>query len=147
MLLQRLSESTEPERRGLLLSHIAGTIRGLLGSKSVVNLAPTQNLLELGLRSLDLIDLKDRLEIDFSVELPVTLFFSYSTLGALTDHLLSEVLRFDDDRRGSSVVSAAGPKPRSAAEITSLARLEQMSDADAEIGLLEKIAELEKKLK
>ena len=147
MLLKRLTESTGPERRNLLLSHIAETIRGLIGSSSLVQWAPAQNLMELGLKSLDLIDLKDRLESDFSVELPVTLFFSYSTLGALTDHLLSEVLQLHDDRRGRRAVSMAGPSPGSAAEITSLERLEKLSDEDAEIGLLEKIADLEKRLK
>jgi acyl carrier protein len=147
VLLQRLTESTGPERRGLLLSHLAETIRGLLGSNSVVPVAPTLKLLELGLKSLDLIDLKDRLESDFLVELPVTLFFSYSTLGTLAEHLLTEVLQLDDVPRGPRAIPFPGPSPSSAAGITSFERLAELSDEDAECGLLEKISDLEKRLK
>jgi acyl carrier protein len=144
--LSRLRGASEPERRALLLGHIVDTVRSVLGSRSSVPPTPQQKLFELGLKSLDLIELKDRLENDLKVELPVTLFFAYATLGGLTDHLLPEVLRLaaqEDPRRDAP---EAGPAERPAAESERLVRLAEISEEEAERRLLERISDLERRI-
>jgi len=146
-LLQRLREASGPERRTLLLTHLVERVRGVLGPGSSLSPTPHQKLFEIGLKSIDFVELKDRLERDFRVELPVTLFFAYSTLGGLTEHLLSVILT--PDAGGAHLRDAAPPgtAESSMVEMERLARLEDLSDQDAERGLLERIADLEKRLK
>lgn len=147
MLLHRLKEVSGPDRRALLLNQIGSRVREILQWDSSEPFRSQQKLFELGLKSLDLIELKNRLESDLAVELPVTLFFSYSTLGGLTEYLLSEVLRFDADGSKGRNTSEPDRVESSAAEIELPARPEELSEEDAERALLERISDLERRLK
>lgn len=147
MLLHRLKEVCGLDRRALLLNQIGSMVREILQWDSSEPFRAQQKLFELGLKSLDLIELKDRLESDLMVELPVTLFFSHSTLGGLTEYLLSEVLRFDADGSNGRNTSEPDRVESSAAEIERPARPEELSEEDAERALLERISDLEGRLK
>jgi acyl carrier protein len=125
----------------MLLNYISGAIREIVHLDSSEIWRQEQKLFELGLRSRNLIELKVRLETAFSVDLPVTLFFAYSTLGSLTDYLLREALELSSS---SQAQMEATSKP-SNHESRILDDLEQLSDHQAEARLLKKIAELERR--
>jgi acyl carrier protein len=145
VLLRRLNEAGAADRRTILLDHLVETVKSILGPGASASPGAQQKLFETGLKSIDLITLKDRLESDFSIELPVTLFFAYSTLGGLAEHLSSDLLRAgpgESRRREAPQPDASVAAP---ADSALLARLEEMSEEEAERGLLDRIADLEKR--
>ncbi len=144
MRLEQLKAASEPERRALIQDHIVATVREIVGADPPEPLGPGQKLFELGLKSLDLIELKSRLEDSFSLEVPVALFFSHSTVEKLTHHLLSELRRIGDGspRGDCQPEPAATPGARE----LDLGCIEGLSEEEAGEELVRRIAALERKL-
>jgi acyl carrier protein len=143
MLIQSLRDTPEAERKDVLMQHISAMIKDILELNSTETFEPEQRLSELGLHSRVVIELKGRLETAFSVDLPVTLFFQHSTLEMLTTHLLTKVLQLAASRQ----VLPTTPVKQLNSEPMILERLEQLSEEEAEVRILEKIAEVEKRMK
>jgi acyl carrier protein len=142
--LQQLKAASEPQRQALVQDHIGAIVREIVGAGSAERFGPGQKLFELGLKSLDLIELKHRLEDSFSLEVPVTLFFAHSTVEKLTHHLLSELLR-----NGDGPPRAEGqPKPAATSEApaVNVGRIDALPDLEAGEELFRRIAALERKL-
>ena len=141
MILQQLKNTPEAKRPDLLLNYITGAIREIAHLDSSEMWRREQKLFELGLRSRNLIELKVRLEAVFSVDLPVTLFFVYSTMGTLTDYLLTEVLQLTSEKSVNADV-ALTTRDSTKKELT---RVEELTEEEAEVLLLKKISEVDKK--
>lgn len=138
MLLESLKKAPQYERRALLQEYIRSTVGAIL-QRETAKADSRQKLFELGLRSLDLVELKTRLEDAFSVALPVTLFFSYSAVDTLADHLLTDVLRLDGrapDIRSEIATPAAPPS-------LEWEQVGRMSEEEAAAALLARISDLE----
>jgi len=136
---RQLIETSKENRRQVLLRQISLLVTDLLGGESPTVLTPDQRIFELGVGSLQLVELKSRLEAGFDVELPVILFFKYAALGELGDHLLTEVLGLAA-RRDERTQQRPSPDPRA---VPLEERLAVMSEQQAEAELLRRIASLE----
>ena len=141
MILEQLKKTPEANRPDVLLNYISGLIGEIMDFDSTEIWQPEQKLFELGLRSRNLIELKVRLETVFSVDLPVTLFFAYSTMGTLTDYLLTEVLQLTPEKS----VNSDGAFTTRDSTIKELKRVEELTEEEAEVLLLKKISEVDKK--
>jgi len=138
-LLEELRAAWPEQRRDRLLRHLseqAAAVMGL-GAAQAPGLGVTDRIFELGLGSLQIVELKAHLEKAFEVELPVALFFSHTSLRELADHLLGEVLRLDD--------TTASPVPAAASEDSTDPRPLSGQTEDAEAALLRKIESVEAK--
>jgi len=138
-LLRELEQTPEVDRRHRLLAQIGHQVQEILGRETPSSLSPDQRIFELGMASLNLVELKNRLEVGFDVELPVTLFFKYGVLGQLTQHLLTEVLALAP-REAEPAETAVLPEPALETQGTAV---EEMSEAEAEAELKRRLASLE----
>jgi acyl carrier protein len=127
-ILQELQQAPASERHEILASHIQLQLAQVLGLGSSQLPDLRQGFFDIGMDSLTAMELKSRLELDLGTSLPSTLAFDYTTIQTLTDYLVNESLSLgsapveDDDGRA---VAAA--------------RLEQLSEAEAETLLIEKL--------
>lgn len=144
LLIRRLQAMPESNRHETLMQYISGLIRDIVDLDATEWFAPTQRLFELGLQSRNIIELKDRLEFAFSIRLPVTLFFQHSTLELLTTNLLTEALGLAP--RSQTPCMPTSPNSQKHDLPLDLEELQQLSEADAETRVLEKIAEVEKRM-
>jgi len=138
-LLRELEQAPEADRRHRLLAQIGLQVQQILGGDAPVVLSPDQRIFELGLSSLHLVELKNRLEVGFDAELPVTLFFKYGVLGQLTQHLLTDIL----DLAPPAVDWAEISELREPSLETPETAVEEMSEAEAEAELGRRLASLE----
>jgi acyl carrier protein len=116
--VERLEQVGPEDRRDLVAALVAKETRQVLGLTPDDELDPNRGLFELGMDSLMSVQLKGRLERSIDRSLPATLTFTYPTVHALTDFLLSQVLNL------SGVAEAAS-------------RSETIEAADALAGLSE----------
>ncbi len=136
-LIDTLRRTPAFKRQAVLLESIREIVQDIRSVELGRPFQADQRILALGLPSLQLIELKQRIEQLFAVELPVTLFFEHVTLEGLTTYLLSNVLGLDTGPRPS----APEPEPgNDTARRT--AELAQLSDEEAESRLLRHIAGL-----
>ncbi len=136
---ENLREAPPHRRRALLLDRITAIVADIRQARPGGLLQADQRMLALGLSSLQLIELKHRLEQLFPVDVPVTLFFEHVTLGRLTSYLLSDVLGLDS---GPEEVVESPPPGQPARHVEEVAR---MSESEAEALLLQRIGDLARK--
>ena len=129
-LSERLRAMPARAGRALLIEYIGATVQDLLGAGRQAPPRPDQVIMTLGLPSLRLIELKDRLEQALSVEAPVALFFEQVTVDGLAGHLLSKLARSASDERSGA---AAAGGARREEEILA------MSEEEAEADLLRRV--------
>jgi SAM-dependent methyltransferase/aryl carrier-like protein len=135
----RLADAASEFEKAEILSELARTeIAGVLRLNSPESLDPRRRLIDLGLDSLMAVELRNRLAKVLRLEspLPATLVFDHPTIEALAQFLHSRVFE-----RGPARVDTAdrgqNGKPDNLAQ-----RIENMSEADAEALLLEKLKAL-----
>jgi len=124
-LSERLRAMPARAGRALLIEYIGATVQDILGAGREPPPRPDQVILTLGLPSLRLIELQDRLEQALSVETPVALFFEQVTVDGLAGHLLAKLAGSAPDER-SGLGAAAGARR----EEELLARSEEEAEAD-----------------
>lgn len=90
--LKRFDAITTEDRREFVATLVAKEIRLILGVSADEPFDFDRGLFEMGMDSLMSVKLKGRLEKSIGCGLPATLTFTYPTVNALTDFLLSEVL-------------------------------------------------------
>jgi acyl transferase domain-containing protein len=130
--LQRLQETPPGQQQDLLLAHVREQVVGILGLDSAYPLKPHQGLFEAGLNSLGAVELINHLQTSLGHTLPATLVFEYPTLGALSEYLAKKVLSLE-----STPPSQAELQPDQ--DVIRIAQLEQLSEAEAEALLIEKL--------
>jgi acyl carrier protein len=124
------------------MEHLGAMVQEIRRVELTEPLRADRKIFELGLPSLQLIELKHRLEQLFAVELPVTLFFEHVTLERLMMYLLAEVLQLAPD----SQAPVAGQAPAVDEESRLVEELAQLSDEEAEARLLRRMAESDRGL-
>lgn len=138
-LTARLRATPAAQRQRMLLDVLGESVHRMLGPASGTVprvLGLDDRMFELGLSSLLVAEFKSRLEDECGIELPLTLFFVHASLGTLTEHLLSELLRADAGAVESSVPQRAAPAGVAPAPGS-------VSELEAE--LAQKLADLERK--
>ena len=98
-----------------LMSYVSKQIAKVLGLSGVPSWQPTQKLMEIGLDSLMVIELRSYLQTSLSCSLPSTLILDYPTIGSLVDHLY-EILHRSVSKQGNSTsclvpIQTHGEKP------------------------------------
>jgi acyl carrier protein len=141
-LLQNLRRTPAFQRQEVLMEHIGALVQEIRQVEMTEPLQADRKVFELGLPSLQLIEVKHRLEQLFAVELPVTLFFEHVTLEMLTRYLLSEVLQLAPGQPAPG----AGQVPTLDDESRRMAELAQLSDEELEARLLQRMAESDRRL-
>ena len=163
-LLRRLQEAEPGERQEVLLAEIRRQVALVLGNDPSNLPDPHRPLHELGFDSLAAVELCNALGRSLGKHLPPTMLFDYSTLDALSGHLIEDVLRFGPGAEGGASASAAchwrdasatvppgeeaaADKPPLAPEegdfrAEALAQVEGLSDEDMESLIAEEIAKL-----
>jgi myxalamid-type polyketide synthase MxaB len=90
-ILAQLREAGETQRPGLVLTHIRTTLATVLGLDANHAIAPDAPWTDLGLDSLMMVEIKNRLERSLRVSLPVELMMANVSLAAITNHVLGKL--------------------------------------------------------
>ncbi|MEV3961017.1 SDR family NAD(P)-dependent oxidoreductase [Nocardia sp. NPDC050193] len=86
----RLAQAPVGDHQQLLLRHLDGCIRAVLGLTDT-SVGGTTALSDLGFDSLTALQLRNRLENDLRIKLPATLVWIHATAGALAEYLLDRL--------------------------------------------------------
>ena len=127
-VLLELQQAPPGGRQTILAAHIQNVLAQVLGLEASQLPDVRQGFFDIGMDSLTAMELRSRLEVDLGTSLPSTLAFDYTTIQTLADYLINEAL--------SLGVPAAEPEPATA---SATARLEQLSETEAENLLIEKL--------
>ena len=131
-LQQRLEEAPPSERHGILLAHVREQVAKVLGLDSTRPPSLTRGLTDMGMDSLMVVELRNRLQTSLGAKLPSTLVFEHPTIEALSTFLAQEVLSLAPPATGSE----PEPATPSAAE-----RLEELSQKELSDSLLKELKE------
>ncbi|MFJ2116420.1 SDR family NAD(P)-dependent oxidoreductase, partial [Streptomyces sp. NPDC087850] len=91
-LTERLGRLERSERLKTLLNLVRSQAAVVLGHTSGAGIDADRAFRDLGFDSLTAVELRNRLGTLTGLRLPATMVFDYPTVGALTDHLLTELL-------------------------------------------------------
>ncbi|AKT41167.1 type I polyketide synthase [Chondromyces crocatus] len=131
---QLLLDAAPTERAPLLAARLQRTVA------RVMRLEPTQEidcqrpLGTLGFDSLMAVELRNQLEASLGIRLPATLIWSYPTIDAMTEHLLTKLVPSPDSPQPPAPRRPTAEPPRSAAAATTADdELAQILEAAAEL--------------
>ena len=125
-LTKQLIESEPANRRPLLLQVMREEVAQVL-EMAPGDLSDTVGLFDLGMDSLMAIEFTQRLGKVLGLKLQATMVFSHSNIGALSDHLLKDVLRLEEEKSDAAEVAEA------------------LSDEELEALILKKIIDVQEK--
>jgi 3-oxoacyl-[acyl-carrier-protein] synthase II len=134
-LLRRLEEAPQGKRRDILLAHVRDQVVKVLGLDPCYPLKPQQGLFEAGLNPLAAVELVNHLQTSLGRSFPPTLIFDYPTIDALSGYLAREVLC----QESAAPSLAESQQDNAAQEAMTLARLQQLSEDEAEALLIKKL--------
>ncbi|MBE9169286.1 acyltransferase domain-containing protein [Pleurocapsales cyanobacterium LEGE 06147] len=133
-LLQQIKETHPKERLAFLIAHIQREVATVLHFEPSQLPEPNLGFFEMGMDSLIAVELKNRLETSLGHSISSTVAFNYPNIQSLAEYLLSEVVGLD----GMEKSDAASPD-----ELNGLVtKVENLSDAEAEALLVQKLANL-----
>ncbi|NJK62260.1 MAG: SDR family NAD(P)-dependent oxidoreductase [Synechococcaceae cyanobacterium SM2_3_1] len=89
--LQQLSIASAEQRQLLIRTHVATQIARVMGLSSAEQIDPQRSLFDLGLDSLMVIELRNRLQQTLGQQLRSTLLFDFPTLDSLVNHLSQQI--------------------------------------------------------
>ncbi|MBM4094600.1 MAG: SDR family NAD(P)-dependent oxidoreductase, partial [Planctomycetes bacterium] len=89
--VKQLESVPASERRALLVAHVRDQIVNVLSIDPAEPIDLERGFFDLGLDSLTLVELRNRLQSSLSMSLPATLAFDYPTPSALVEHLAVHV--------------------------------------------------------
>jgi acyl carrier protein len=127
-ILHELEQAPAGERHEILASHIQILLAQVLGLGSSQLPDLRQGFFDIGMDSLTAMELKSRLEASLGTSLPSTLAFDYTTIQTLADYLLNQALSLGEPRVEDKDALALAT-----------ARLQQLSETEAETLLIEKL--------
>ncbi|HEV2148295.1 MAG TPA: acyl carrier protein, partial [Longimicrobiaceae bacterium] len=91
-LAAALEDAPPARRRGVLVRQLQEELAGVLGVEEPGSIRPEQGFFQMGMTSLQAVELRNRLEAALGRGLPSTLAFDHPTVGALAGFLLAELL-------------------------------------------------------
>jgi acyl transferase domain-containing protein len=134
-IAEQLRRLPADEQRDLLQAHVRARIAGVLGIDPPHLLKPQQRFFDVGMNSLSAVEVVSALEADVGQSLPATLAFEYPSVEQLTGYIATHVLRLEDPLPSFATEERDNDTTREAM----VARLEQLSDEEAETQLLSKL--------
>jgi len=133
-IIRQMENASDEERRSLLENYLREQAAIILRAASVQEIELDKGLFEMGFDSLMAVELKNRLESDLGHPLRSTLVFNYPNIAAITDYLMTDVLKFE-----SSAAIEDTPQ-----EADSPTDSESIPEGDIGNMLEKKLAEIEK---
>ncbi|WP_165777742.1 type I polyketide synthase [Amycolatopsis antarctica] len=130
-LTERLAGRSEGERESLGVTLVVAATASVLGHDSPAAIDPRKGFLDLGMTSLNGVELRNLLAADTGLTLPTTLIFDHATPEELASHLLGLVNGAEPGATTGGVESA----------LAELARLEaSLAAGEVELGARDKLA-------
>jgi acyl transferase domain-containing protein/NADPH:quinone reductase-like Zn-dependent oxidoreductase/ubiquinone/menaquinone biosynthesis C-methylase UbiE/NADP-dependent 3-hydroxy acid dehydrogenase YdfG/acyl carrier protein len=130
---ETLAAAPASRRRRLVESFVRDHALRTLGMDPAATMLTTTPLGELGLDSLLVVELRNKLGLALGVPLPVTLLLDYPTLDALTEYLLAEVLTSGTPNSGEPEdIEIRHPQLRDDEELSSIRFIEELSDNEVD---------------
>lgn len=136
-VLQQLASVPEHERLTHLITYLQTEVARVLGWAESQVPEPDRGFFDLGMDSLMAVELKTRLEKSFGKSLPTTLVFELPNIQTLAEHLGSEILAWD------TADSPSSTDPQEEERSAAIASIEQLSEAEVEASIAERLAVLE----
>jgi acyl transferase domain-containing protein/acyl carrier protein len=133
-LVEMIAGLPAVRRMAALVDHVHAQALRVLGLPATYPLDPEQGLRDAGLDSLMAVELRNQLQADAGTHLPTTLAFDYPTVKAIAGHLAEAMKVAIDDGQVSTAAESA--------EDEGSARLDEMTDAEAEALLRAELAGL-----
>ncbi|QHG20750.1 type I polyketide synthase [Nostoc sp. ATCC 53789] len=133
--LSKLEAAATEERRSLLVAHIRRQLSLVVGINNPESISLETGFFDLGMDSLTSVELRNKLQTSLSCSVPSTLAFDYPTVGKLVDYLVSNVLSMEFCNLSDDLEL----QNENETELTIPAELEELSESDAEVLLLEKL--------
>jgi acyl carrier protein len=136
-ITQKLTFPSSDEGKALLVVYLQQMIAGMLGRVTYQDIGLDQTIDTLGLDSLRALELKNQVELDFGLIIPMNSFLEGPTLGQLADTLanllLSGLPSAEESGFGRRASLDRDEQPISPAEAESLlANLDQLSEDEAD---------------
>ena len=110
-LLRRIEEASQNERTNLVIDHIRDHVVEVLWLDSSKPLDLQRPLMELGLDSLMVIELRNRLRANLGVDLPLTDFLHNPTIVQLAELVLSQLAKSSSSEFPSTPLPQIAPAP------------------------------------
>ncbi len=85
---EAVSDSSAPTSRQAVADVVSSVIRPILSGASANSYSPSRALMDIGLDSLDLLELRTELSRRFQLEIDATFFFKHNTPDAIVDYLV-----------------------------------------------------------
>lgn len=141
-ILRRLKEAPEDRRMALLQDHLTSRIAGLLGLNPAA-VDADRGFFQMGMDSLTSMELRNRLQRDFSYTLAATLIFRYPTVASLATYLLGAVVPSATATSGTADLPTGTTERVGKSDGKEGGRsLDALSEKEAEALLVEKLKEL-----
>lgn len=104
--IRMLREAPRSERRRLLEQAVAAEVRDILQMAPTERVPPDESVFSLGLSSLGVVDLKERLEAKLGCAIDADVLFSHPTVDNLVSYLTQSHVR--------DLYATGGPEPETA---------------------------------
>ncbi len=131
--LQDVAAMPMKQRRTFLLDFVSSKVAAILGVHPVTSIDIRQGFAELGMTSLQAVELRKHLEIGLGCSLPTTVAFDYPTIDAFVTYLLNDVF----SRQTTPPPEKLSKSPIDKDLTGFLEEINQMSDTDVTQQLLE----------
>ncbi len=125
-----LEHCSQEQRLALIEQHVRDQVARVLGHGSFQSLDINQSLMELGLDSLMMIELKNWTEKNFAVDVPLPFFFEAPSIGQLAIQVLEKFDTTAATRRSQEELAVAGGNSQKAGEL--LKNLDRLSNAEVD---------------
>ena len=131
--LEELGQTKTNERKKLVIDFLTKQTIRVLGLEQTYELDTENHLSEMGLDSLMAIELKNSIDNAIGKNLPATLVFNYPSIDAISDYILKDILKLNDQEENKEEISG------NEEENSTLEEIENLSDEEAEALLLKKL--------
>jgi acyl carrier protein len=139
-LLKQLKVAPQNRLKDIMLAYVRDQVVEVLGLDSSYPIKLQQGLFEIGINSLSAVELMKRFETSLECTLSPTMIFNYPTIEALSGYLTREVVSMEPEEGDMR-------KDDETRKTIDLAKLEQLSEDEAEALLMKKLDTIRSNLK
>ena len=136
-LVEELRSIKPEERKEKVIEYLKEQTIRVLGLDPSFPLDTSKHLSEMGLDSLMAIELKNTIDKAVGKKLPATLVFNYPSIDAISEHLINDILKFEDKTEQEAIAETEDEVVLDDV----LDEIENMSDEEVEALLLKKLDE------
>ncbi len=133
LITEKLLTTSPCELKQIIQNHVQSEVAKVLGIKNIYSLDLQQGFTELGMDSLNSVELRNRLQTTLKYKVSSTIAFDYPTIESLTNYLVEQL----------SFTTKNNNLPQNKEKIeTKLEEIEKLSETDAEALLLAQLDKL-----